>query len=468
MFFPLVDKPGFFNDLNDKAFICSRDVLYWMNREECDMEMDMQRLNPGMMARYEIENHRPARVNAVQFGAGEVMLSTVDRLIDDARLDIGIACVDTEDCGHAGRLGAQEGLYTLVIRGYVDEEPLRREQVVQCILSACAPEGVEALARDPAIRLAIADDTPGARASASRFADLRRKAGLPEVPVLQLNDNMLADSLAFRSEPDEAARECATMNYLDEMLHLAEPYARLTVCMPPEFREAFPLDRVGDVRFVDAAGLERAKRLKTRVFDAGLMLMAAAGWLNGCDTFSDCMKHERLRRYVGEGFTGEIMPALEDIERPALERAVIESFARYENPLNRNRILRCAAPMIARFRAGALPMVKRLAEANDEPPRRLSFALAATIMLYAGARMQPDADRYQVARGSQAETLHDDNDVLEGFAALSHDMPPESLAYAALADRELWGEDLRRVEGLEARVALDIAAMQREPRYLPE
>jgi hypothetical protein len=56
-------------------------------------------------------------------------------------------------------------------------------------------------------------------------------------------------------------------------------------------------------------------------------------------------------------------------------------------------------------------------------------------MLYAGARMQPDADRYQVARGSQAETLHDDSDVLEGFAALSHDMPPESLAYAALADR---------------------------------
>lgn len=432
------------------------------------MEMGMQRLNPAMMARYEIENRRPARVNAVQFGAGEEMLATVDRLIDDAGLGIGIACVETDGDGHAARLSAQEGLYTLVIRGYVNEEPLRREQVVQCVLSARGPEGIGALAADPAIELALADDTPAARALASRFADLRREAGLPRVPLLQLNDNLLSDSLAFRSEPDEAARECARMNYLDDMLHLAEPYARLTICMPADFRDRFPLDRAEGVRFTDAAGFESARRLKSRVFDAGLALMAAAGWLNGCDTLSDCMRHERLRRFVGEGFTGEIMPALQDIDRAALEGAVIESFGRYENPLNRNRILRCADRLIARFRLGALPAIRRYAGENFEPPRRLAFALAATVMLYAGARPGPEGDGYEVARGRQTETLRDDPDVLEGFATLAHDMPPESLAYAALADRELWGEDLREIDGLEARVALDIARMQREPGYLPQ
>ena len=42
-------------------------------------------------------------------------------------------------------------------------------------------------------------------------------------------------------------------------------------------------------------------------------------------------------------------------------------------------------------------------------------------------------------------------------------------AYAALADRELWhGEDMRDIDGLEARVALDIANLQRKPDYLPE
>ena len=56
---------------------------------------------------------------------------------------------------------------------------------------------------------------------------------------------------------------------------------------------------------------------------------------------------------------------------------------------------------------------------------------------------------------------------IERFFTLAHDMPPESLAYAALADRELWHTDLRQIDGLEDRVALDIAAMQRDPGYLP-
>lgn len=432
------------------------------------MNMDMPRLHPDMMARYEIEDHRPARVNAVQFGMSEALLGTVDRLIDDARAGIGIACVETDASGHARRLDAQKGLYTVVIRGYVGEEAVRREQVVQCVLSACGPEGLEALANDPEIALGIVDDAPEARALAARFAELRRGFGLDDIPMLRLGEDMLPDSLAFRSEPDEARRECAEMNYLDDMLHLAEPYARLTIRASDRLRAAFPLDNAEGVRFADEAAFRLAARLKAQVFDAGLFLMAAAGWLNGCDTLRDCMRHERLRRFVGEGFTQEIMPALEGVDRAALERAVIDSFARYENPLNRSRILRAADHLLSRFTQGVFPMMKALEEQNFEPPRRLSFALAATIMLYAGARRQPETGACTVARGKQAETLHDDPEALECFFTLAHDMPPESLAYAVLADRELWGADLRQIEGLEARVALDLAAMQRDPGYIPE
>lgn len=431
------------------------------------MNISLQPLNPGMMARYEIEDRRPAQVNAVQFGMGEALLGAVDRLIDDARLDIGIACVETDGAGHAGRLNAQEGLYTVIVRGYVNDEAVRREQVVQCLRSACGPEGLEALAQNPDIAFGIVDDTTEARAMAARFIELRKRAGLDAIPMLRLGENALIDSLAFRSEPDEAARECAAMNYLDSMLYLAEPYARLTLCVPGDFRERCPLDRADGVRFVNEAEFETALRLKRQVFDSGLFLMAAAGWLNGCDTLYDCMAHERLRRFVGEGFTREIMPALSDVDRRTVEAYVIENFARYENPLNRNRILRAADHLIGRFAGGPAALMARLAGEDFEPPRRLSFALAATIMLYAGARKNPETGRYEVARGKQAEAVHDDEAVLEAFSTLAHDMPPESLAYAALADRELWHADLRQIDGLEARVALDIAAMQREPGYLP-
>ena len=70
--------------------------------------------------------------------------------------------------------------------------------------------------------------------------------------------------------------------------------------------------------------------------------------------------------------------------------------------------------------------------------------------------------------GSESQPILDDPQALAVFGTLAHDMPPETLAYAALADRTLWdGEDLRGIDGLEARVALDIARLQRDPAYLP-
>ena len=147
---------------------------------------------------------------------------------------------------------------------------------------------------------------------------------------------------------------------------------------------------------------------------------------------------------------------------------MIQAFERFENPLNDNALLASARPLLARFRLAALPLMRAWAQENFEPPRRLSFALAATIMLYAGAR--PNArGRYEIFRGTQIHVLDDDPGALAVFATLSHDMPPEALAYAVLADRELWGgADLRDIDGLEARVALDIANLQRRPDYLPE
>ena len=234
--------------------------------------MEMQRLCTGMMERYEIENRRPSAVNAVQFGMGEALLATVDRRIDDynAKSDagdrIGIACVQAGETGHAQRLAAQDGMYTLLVRGYADEEAVTREQVVQCILQAVDPEAepdaLGALAAAPDIALALVDDTPAARALASRFLALRQAAGRAAVPLFHLGEPagdwgdeafpMLADSLAFRAEADEAARQCAEMNYLDEMLHIAEPHARLTLVAPEELPRRFPLDRAPDVHFVDS------------------------------------------------------------------------------------------------------------------------------------------------------------------------------------------------------------------------
>jgi len=466
----------------------------------------MQRLNRGMLRRYDIPEHAPAGVRAVQFGLGETLLGVADRLLDAACPELGIACVSParpwtgEGADPATLLREQDCLYTLLVRGYRGETPVKQEIVVQSIL--CVTEGADALAelaRTPALALGLLDaegpNSQGDIESAARLLAARCEAGLGGLWMLCLGEAVdcagqvrdaiaalnpdpgftewlrdacafcpaLADGLAFRADAKSAARQCAEMNYADGMLHLAEPYAALTIQAPEGLRDLLPAG--DDIRIVD--DLSPALAQKRRAFDAGLFAMAAPGWLLGCNTLSDCMKHERLRAFVGRVYAEELLPADSDA-RAALAPQVIQAFERFENPLNDNALLPAVHPLLARFRRAVLPILRTWAAENFEPPRLLSFALAATVMLYAGAR--PNAQgRYEVYRGTQVHALEDDPEALAVFATLSHDMPPEALAYAVLADRELWhGEDLRQIDGLEARVALDIANLQRKPDYLPE
>ncbi len=453
----------------------------------------MQILNHEMLPRYDIPPHAPDAVRAVQFGCGEALLGVADRLIDAACPRLGIACVCAPDSREGRLLKQQEGLFTLLVRGYRGETPVKREVVPQPILRVIDDDaGLEALALEPELSLALIDTREAGPAfgQAARLIGLRRRAGLGGLRFICLGERTdcarltgaalaalapeaaadcafypaLADSLVFRAGADEAARQCAEMNYRDGMLHIAEPFARLTVQAPEAALAGSGLVPSPDIRFVEDLG--DALEKKRRLFDAALFAMAAPGWLLGCETLSDCMRHERLRAFVGRCVYDELLPADADA-RAELTPYVIQCFERFENPLNKNGILRAARPLLARFAQGALPIIRDRAREDFEPPRRLSFALAATIMLYAGAR--PDAGgSYTVARGKQTEVLADDHDALSVFSAFSHDMPPETLAYAALADRELWGgADLRDIDGLEQRVALDIARIQRQPEWLP-
>ena len=208
----------------------------------------MQRLNTAMMARYEIDDHRPARVNAVQFGMGEALLGAVGRLIDAANAQLppqarmGVACVQAGEDGYAKLLAEQDGLYTILVRGYEGDEPIRREQVAQHILRAAGPDETGALANDPEIGCCIVDcENTEALALAERFLNARRAAGLSEPEWLCVGGGVpgflhgapafpaLADSLVFRAEAEEAAKLCREMNYADGMIHIAEPFVRLTV-----------------------------------------------------------------------------------------------------------------------------------------------------------------------------------------------------------------------------------------------
>lgn len=174
-------------------------------------------------------------------------------------------------------------------------------------------------------------------------------------------------------------------------------------------------------------------------------VMAPPAMLLGLDTVGAAMKDEALRLFLGHALLREIVPCQPVPRQEAAKQAaaLCETLEREkaDEPLREDAT-------VTKWKTYVLPLVKGYEAMEFELPPCLCFSLAALVMHFAGLR-QEDGE-YRDAQGGGAPK--EPEEILLAFSALSCDMPPESLAYAVLADRELWGEDLRDVPGLEDRL----------------
>ena len=464
----------------------------------------MKHLNRSILNDYDIPVNRPSRLRGVQFGDDAILLGLVDRLIDNANAegaDVGLAVVQPGEVGFAAKLKEQDGLFTAFVRGETGEKNVSREQVVQSILEVIDPaadsDRLMELAADAEVGFALMHvDEVGEFAArdnvcaalAARFLVERWQRGGEGLAVIVCGEcadcaevvrervigfarewrageafvawlggcrffPALADCLAFRSAPEEAARLCTQMNYADAMIHLAEPYGLWAIQADEAFRAEFDLEKCGQIRYVDDLTEHLIK--KQRIFDAGLFAMAALGCLHGNETLAECMKDEPLRDFVGHALLDEMLPFV-PYEREQLIPYVIQSYERYGNPMNDNLLSDAARGLAHKFNVGVLPAVKAYANEHFEPPKHLTAAFSAMILLYADVRLRDEG--YETVVVQTLVPVHEAPETLEAFSTLASDMQPDSLAYAVLSDRELWnGEDLREIDGFEDAVIANLA-----------
>lgn len=447
----------------------------------------MLQLSPEMMQRYEIADHRPERAEALILGADRLMLGCAAPLLDEA--GVGAVCVTTA----ADMLSSQGGLYTLLLRGEApDGSIIREERVIQSILRACAPESgfsdiVAFAGTDMRLLIMSADADAAYLALAARacYEMWKRRGVLPEILIFgeQPENNcaalrlramaalsrdwtdgaafadamrrcdaqaVLADRLCAALDSRERSAARQRMNYRDDFIAWAEPENR---CAFEKKVPALLSDAAGKLDFAEA-GIARL-----RVLDALIFLCAGIGYLSGKHSFSDVLDDETLRGFIGRAFTREIMPEL-PLDKERADAAIIAAFARLQNHQNDMPLTVVGRGLLRSFPESVLPAIRARAKREFEAPKYLTFALAATVMLYAGARLNAEG-QWEVARGKERDVIDDDPVVLSVFATLSHDMPAETLCYAVLADRTLWGEDLREIPGLEMQLCFDISAIQR-------
>ncbi|QXD14453.1 tagaturonate reductase [Rhodocaloribacter litoris] len=458
----------------------------------------------------------PERV--LQFGTGAFLRGFagyfVDRANEAGRLNGRIVMVGSTGSGRVQRLAAQDGLYTLLVRGREHGEVVDRAHLITAVgrVLSARDRWAEVLevARHPDLALVVSNTTevgitldeddridrnpprsfPGKLTAVlyerARAFDFDPARGLLILPCELVDDNgdrlreivqalaarwklppaflawldascrfcnTLVDRIVPGTPPEEeAAAFYERLGYRDELLTVAEPYRLWAIEGDDEVRERLPLAGT-DAGIVVAGDITPYRLLKVRILNGAHTISVPAALLCGLETVCEAVGHPLVGRFIQRLVRDEIAPGLdlpEDLVTPFAE-AVLERFA---NPFIRHALRDITFQQTMKMRVRVVPSIEAYAARFGEAPPSLAFGFAC-FLLFQHPCFRPDGPwpEDEAAPYWQARWQGVAPDDAEALVQRAADV---------LADAGRWGLQLRAVPGFERHVAVHLRRALRE------
>ena len=445
----------------------------------------------------------PERV--VQFGEGNFLRAFADHFIDlmneKAGFNSKVVLVQPRG-GHpeaADRFAEQDGLYTLILRGRENGQPVERKRVISAASRCLDPkrdwEKLLDCARNPVLRFVISntteagiafdpackpDDAPPSAFPAKLTVFLRErwKLGLPGVIILScelidhngqelrrcvqeyvklwaLEDEFaawlekenifcstLVDRIVTGSPKADAPRLWEELGYEDQLIDTGEVFAAWVIEGPQSIRDELPFEQAGlPIQVVD--DVTPYKQRKVRILNGAHTSMILGAYLGGKNIVRDCMQNEAIRGFLEKTMFDEIIPTL-DLPKKDLSSFAASVIDRFDNPYIDHQLLDIALNSASKWKARVMPSLTEYVKRAGSLPKRLTFSLAAFIDFYRKGE-----------RNGEAYPVRDDEWVLDFFAA-HRDDDNATLAHAVVTDERLWDGALAEIDGLEEAVTADL------------
>jgi tagaturonate reductase len=452
----------------------------------------------------------PLPEKVLQFGEGNFLRAFVDWMF--ARLNrcgtFGgrVVTVQPIAAGLARQINAQDGLYTVVLRGLQGGCIVEQREIVSAVSRCVDPyqdfDAFIACAANPDLCYVVSNtteagiktdpaDAPDARPCVSfpgkltqlLHARFRHFDGAPDRGLVMLPcelierngdalaravaetarswklgdafqrwvdeaclfTNTLVDRIVTGYPKDEAADLCAQLGYEDSLLVAGEIFHSWVIESRRPLEAELPFVAAGlDVTWAADVGPYRER--KVRILNGAHTMMVLAAYLAGKETVRECMDDPLFRSFMRIGIEREILPTL------TLPREDLEAFAnsvteRFSNPFIKHYLLSIALNSVSKYKARILGTVLDYRRTQGSLPPRLTFSLAALIAFYRGSEIRDGA---LIGRRDGAEyRIQDDPAVLEAFRdawQAAGDRPSRdaclTLARRLLARADFWGQDL--------------------------
>ncbi|WP_125606424.1 tagaturonate reductase [Lapidilactobacillus bayanensis] len=433
----------------------------------------------------------------IQFGEGGFLRAFIDWQIQQMNkvglFEGGVAIVQPIERGMTELLDDQNGLYTVLLEGKLGGKKVQSHEVIEDINETIRPyENYQAyldLAQNDDLEFIFSNTTeagiafdendklddrpqnsyPGKLTALLYERFKLGKKGFKIIPCELINHNgdalkkivcqyaelwqlgqdfvdwinqennfysTLVDRIVPGYPRDRASELEQEFGYKDNLIVKAEPFLIFVIEGNRALEQLLPLKKAG-LNVVVTDDMQPYRNRKVSLLNGPHTTMSPIARLAGLKTVGQVMADSDFYKFINDEMYHEIIPtiALPQDELSAYAEGVKE---RFENPYVNHELSSIALNSISKFKARLLPTFKRYVTNRQQLPERISLALAAYLYVYAG----------------RADFMPQDTpEVMAEFAQL---IKTDDYIAAALADKNLWGEDLTQYKGLEDLIKEDL------------
>ena len=470
----------------------------------------MKMINETIEKKY---GHYPEKI--LQFGEGNFLRAFVDWMIDKANRD-GIYEGSIVLCqpiaqGLKDMINAQDGVYTLAMRGAENGQPVENIEVLTSVSRCINPyedyDELMAIARSADLEVVVSNTTEAGiayhegdkltdrppvsfPAKVTAFLYERYKAfngdpekGLLFLPVELIDNNgaelkrivlqyasewdlgddftnwvntaneftsTLVDRIVTGYPRDEVSYFEEKLGYKDNVIVTSELFNLWVIEGDKKWADKLPVHKT-DANVIWTDDVKPYKKRKVRILNGAHTSTVLAAYLAGYDIVMDFMKDDTIRTFMNDVIYKEVIPTL-DLPKDELESFAAAVNDRFANPYIKHKLLDIALNSCSKFNARCLPSLLEYKEEKGELPKCLTFSLAAFIKFYEAE--EKDGAYVGHRKDGSEYPLRDDAAVLEFFTKVWADKDADKVAEAVLSNKEFWsGKDLTEVDGLKEAVA---------------
>ena len=257
----------------------------------------------------------------------------------------------------------------------------------------------------------------------------------------------LVDRIVPGYPRDNAQELCERVGYDDHLLDKAEIFHLWVIEAPKEIAEEFPADKAGlNVLFVPSEAPYHER--KVTLLNGPHTVLSPVGYLSGLNTVKECCEDPEVGQFVRKVMFEELLPTL-NLPKEELEKFAADVMERFRNPFVKHFVTSIMLNSFPKFRTRDLPGLKTYLERKGELPKGIVLGLAAICTYYKGGK-----------RGEDEIVPNDDPAIMQLLRDLWATGDVAKVADGVLAEESIWGEDLRKVEGLCCLLEKDLALIQ--------